>query len=407
MYALNATGGRAAGNASWRLVATAVDAARAAICVPLIARELGVAGYGAWSVVATIIALLHPLAIGGSTSTLVREVVRDGTHAHALLASARRMRISLAVCAVPVAALVAGVLGGDLAACAAAVVAFGLLCEAMATSSVVLAAGLRDDLGAIARVLGSIAATVGVAVVVRCDLGLVGIAAATLAGVATTSVVAWTLAHPLMPGPAARPRCDREVGFGIVALTWPIALSSLFAAALLLGDVALVNVLAGPSESGVLGACGRVLAIGVALPAAISAALVPVLSIRRKDALALTRRAAWTAAVVGTAGGAAITVMAPLVGRMLGHGFEGTRALLPIIGLRVAIASVNAPWSALLLALRGQHAILAIQAATFACSICAMLVVVPRYGAVGAAWIGVAGELTCTVLQARAARRRV
>jgi O-antigen/teichoic acid export membrane protein len=396
--AVDAPAGAIARNTGFRLLASGLDVARAAITMPLIARQLGPDGFGTWGVATALLAFLTPLAVSGITGTLVRECARLPASERTILDIGARLRGAGALACVPLAALLALVAAGREAAVVAALLTCSLCVEARATRRVLLTVRLRDGRGTLARLAASTTYLLGVLVWAWSGGGIHQLAALMFAQAAIDSWLAWHLAAPLVRPSATGPYSART----LLAEAWPTVLFCLVSAAHLQLDVALVAGLAGAREAGLLAAAARLAYLPLVIPAALTASLMPVLG--GKPA-AIAARAVRQMAVVGAATLIGLVAVSPWSDLLFGDGFEEVSRIVPLLGVRVALLCLTAPICAHLIAARRQRVVLGCRLVVVLLGLGSLVVLAPLLGASGAAWAAAGSELVGAALLFRVRRR--
>lgn len=395
-------GGAIARNAGFRLLASGLDVARAAVTMPLIARQLGPDGLGAWGVATALVATLSPLAVSGITGTLVRECARLPASERTILEVGARLRAACALACVPMAALLALIAAGQDAAAVAALLTCTLWLEARATRRVLLTVHLRDGRATVARLAASTTYLCGVLVWSWSGGGIHQLAALLVAQAAIDHGLAWYLAGPLAR-PAATGPCSART---LLAEAWPTVLFCLVSAAHLQLDVAMVAGLAGAREAGILAAAARLAYLPLVIPAALTASLMPVLGGRpAAEADDIAARSVRQMAAVGAAALIGLVAVAPWSGWLLGDDFEEVGRILPLLGVRVALLCFTAPICAHLIATRRQRAVLGCRLVVVALGLGSLVLLAPLFGAAGAAWAAAGSELVGAVLLFRVRRR--
>ncbi len=395
-------GGAIARNTGFRLLASGLDVARAAVTMPLIARQLGPDGFGTWGVATALLAFLTPLAISGITGTLVRECARLPASERTILDIGARLRGAGALACVPLAALLALVAAGHEAATVAALLTCSLWIEARATRRVLLTVRLRDARATVARLAASTTYLCGVLVWSWSGGGIHQLAALMLAQAAIDSWLAWYLAGPLVRPSATGPYSART----LLAEAWPTVLFCLVSAAHLQLDVAIVAGLAGAREAGLLAAAARLAYLPLVIPAALTASLMPVLGGRpAAEADAIAARAVRQMAVVGAATLIGLVAVSPWSDLLFGDGFEEVGRIVPLLGVRVALLCLTAPICAHMIATRRQRVVLGCRLAVVLLGLGSLVVLAPLLGAAGAAWAAAGSELVGAALLFRVRRR--
>ncbi len=396
-------GGAVARNTGFRLLASGLDVARAAVTMPLIARQLGPEGFGTWGVATALLAFLSPLAVSGITGTLVRECARVPSSERTILDVGARVRAAGALACVPLAALLALFAAGREAAAVAALLTCSLWLEARATRRVLLTVRLRDGRATVARLAASSTYLCGVLVWSWSGGGIYQLAALMLAQAAVDSWLAWYLARPLGRPAATGP----YAALTLLGEAWPTVLFCVVSAAHLQLDVAMVAGLAGAHEAGLLAAAARLAYLPLVIPAALTASLMPVLGGKPPaEAEEIAWRSVRLMAALGAATLVGLVAVAPWSGWLFGDGFEETGRIVPLLGIRVALLCLTAPICACLIATRRQRLVLGCRLVVVVLGLGSLIVLAPLHGAAGAAWAAAGSELVGAAILFRVRRSR-
>jgi len=218
------------------------------------------------------------------------------------------------------------------------------------------------------------------------------------------------------PGAAAPdPAWLAEQRLGFRAFVLPLVPLAVLSWIMSLGDRYVLAPLAGPAAVGVY-AAGYALASQpfIAANAVVHSTLRPVLyeAVSRGD-LAKERRTlrVWLAIVAGISltGVVGFTVLAPVLVRLfLGPAFGAAAELIPWLALAYALQNVQQTFEVIMYAHRRTRALAALQAVAAVVALALYVVLIPKFGALGAAW-GTLGTFLVTAIVAaflaRAPRR--
>jgi O-antigen/teichoic acid export membrane protein len=381
-------------NTGFRLVAQGVGLARAAVTTPLIARELGASQYGLYGAAITVAALLYPIAVVGSQGTIVRELSQHPERQDAIVRSAPQMRLLLCALCLPIAALAGAALGGVELGRICLIVSLALVFEALATASTVISARLRDDLTAIAQIAGGATFLGGVVVAAAAGAPLIAYAWLFAAQSLVSASLLWWFSRSLRTpttGDYSLRRMWREA--------WPMITACVLAGLSAHADIIIVAGIAGAESAGVLAASARVAALFLALPAAVSASLNPVVSSRTlTSGTALVIRVRRTLAVVAALAVLTCVAGGELVARIFGPGFEEVEVLLPLLAIRSASLYLSMPLDTHLVALGRQRSVMALHALAAVLLAIGVLALTPVAGLPGAAVGAAAAEVVKGIL---------
>jgi O-antigen/teichoic acid export membrane protein len=266
------------------------------------------------------------------------------------------------------------------------------------------ARGRRLEEGAVLLCLRA-AALVAVVAVLQAGGGLRGVAWAHLASTLPPLALGAFLARRAYAQAPAGP--DRPVG-EVLRTSWPLAVNGGLALLSLRLELLLVFGLRGPREAGLFGAALKFVESLNAVPAAITAGAMPALTregLREGGGVgvgAVRGRTAATVALLAAPGAAGLALLAPGLVALLGPGYEAAAAPLRVLAFAVMALFMNTVQLHALIAVGRAHWLPRLTALRVAAALVLALVLVPRWGAVGAAVGFLTAELLLTALAARA-----
>ncbi len=368
----------------------------------LIARTLGTDEFGRYAALMALVTFVQLGAEFGQEPVLVRLLAQGaGGDASRLVGGALAMRLAFATLAgcllIAVGTRLLPIGTAALALAAAGVVA---------TSGAVLRAVFRtaqrlDRLCIVALVNVTTFAAV-LAVVRAYHLGLAGAVGAWGAGQLGGSVAAAMLVRRIVP---VRPRWRRAVAATLARSGWALALNAiLLAVTFRVGQLVVVDLL-GAEQGGYLAAGSRLAEAFALLPEPLMLVLLPAFAaydIAARDAQrALGVRVVRWLAVLALTLIVAVSTAAPAIVALL----FGPRYLPAAAALRVSIwlgllAATGSVFTNLLIARGLERVLLGVNAVSSVVTIALSLVVVPRFGFVGAAAVSLAASALAQVLLA-------
>jgi len=394
-------GGRTiAGNISTQVVLRLLSMPIGAITVPLTVRALGSSGYGVWTGASAFVGIAGTVTDLGLTTVAMQRMAAEPEREAQWLGALAGMRILLAAFVVVVcAALVPVILPtGHVAAWILTLTIFSTGGSAlMAVFNSRLRSGLALSFSLVQSVLW-LAATVAFFVVGASvnafALGYVLV----LAVVCTLQVRAtYRYAHIDWRG-------GRALWRPLMKVAIPLGIASILITIYYQIDAVLLLKLSSPTETGQYGAAYRFLSPLLLLPAAVMSSFFPVLSAVHKHdpdrVRRLVQRAAELLAMISLPILAVTLVLSgPIVHVLFGAGYERTAQVLPI--LMIAFVSICfgslAGFLAPLLNLNWRLAIYSAIGA--AANVGLNVWLIPKYGALGSAWVTVITEvLTMTLM---------
>jgi len=388
------------GNSLLALAGDGASKAGALLVVLLAARFLSVSEFALLATGLAAAGVLTSLLDLGSGTLLARDGARGRSERGALFRGLLRARVPLALAVLLAAPLVGLLVEHPLAGVAVALLGVS---GALALSVLALYRSCQDLRPEAIQRLAAALLSVGAVVL----LGLVLPRADALLG-ALALVTIVTLV-PLLRG---APRiADLESSTGRAAalrLAAPIGLLALATVAYYRAGTLVLAVLADAEETAMFSVAASIAFGLLMVPNAITTALLPRLAAERssEDRIACARRAlGWTVAVaILVAAGAALVVPVALP-VALGPEYRGAGAPFALLCVGVPLIAVSGVVGTTLLGV-GRLRPLAVQVGlSLAVNLAALALLVPLYGAVGAALATVACELVGLVILASAARR--
>ncbi len=363
----------------------------------VVARYLGPAQFGALSYAMALVAIGVAVAECGVSGLVRREVASGAERAAAGLAAAWRLRL-LAGAGCYAVLLCWAELGEPDRVERGLLLMLGLLLfqPALAVADLWLQARLKARLGTLAQILALGAGAALRLWLVAARAPLWGFA---LAAVAEAAVAAGLLTwFARRAGRPAGGRVSRAAVAQLWRESWPLLLSGLMVMIYIRIDVVMVRQLVGESAAGIYAAAVRISELGFFLPGAVASSLLPALLRARGESResyhgALQRFMDACVALAYTIT-VPLVLLAPWIMRAAyGPAFAGGAAVLSVHGWTQV-------WVAIGVA-RGQYCInesltrlhLAATAAGALLNIALNFVLIPRAGAVGAAWATLAAQM--------------
>lgn len=367
-----------------------------------VARYLGPAQFGTLSYAFALIAIGAAVAESGAANIVKREIAADPARAAGALAAAWRLRLLLGL--VCYAALWLWTVAGREDASTRLLLLIGgltLFQPALALSDLWLQARLRAGRATLAQI-GALAVTAAL------RLGLVGLRAP-LWTFAAATVVETALAILLLNRAARAQGQPAITGIEWAAVrrlwanSWPLMLSGLMVMLYLRLDVVMLRRMAGESSAGNYAAAIRLSELWFFVPGAIAGSLLPQILRCRAEGAAAYRSAVQRLMDLSVVAGYALALptvlLAPWLIRIAyGPAFASGATVLAVHGWTLI-------WVAIGVA-RGQYCVneglirlhLASTTAGAALNLGLNLLLIPRYGPVGAAWATLAAQVVAAWL---------
>lgn len=383
----------------------------AVLATAVIARHLGVRDSGRFITVISLSVLATNLLDAGLQTVGLREyAVLDAEPRAALMPTLIVMRLALASVAGAATVLYALLVGFStpmVLGCAVSAVA-GLLQTLYLTLSTALLADLRMGWASGVEVIRQLTTTSAVVVLAILGGSFVSFFAAGVIGaMAALGVTWWVVGRRRIVRGGWQP----SVALTLLRETYPFAIATAVAAAYTRVTILVVQLIAGPEQTGYFGVSTRVTEGLVAVPALAVGVAFPVFArAARNDPGRLTRavqRALEVSVLMGVGVAAAVAVGAGLVVDVItgGGDFRPAAGVLRVQAIGVGLAFVSAVLTYALLALRQHVPLLVVSVIGLAVVLSGGVIGSYQGGAAGAAVGTSAGELALTLAALVAVRR--
>ncbi len=381
----------------------------------VMARRLGQSGFGSFIFALSLTGLLIYFADFGADSLVTREVARDRARVHTYLSNSTAVQ-ALASIPLLIVAVGVGVLGGYSPPARAAIllVGIGVAAENLTgTRWAVMAAYERMELIGISLITQRILTSgVGIAVLLAGG-GLVLVSIVYLVGALVGLAVAeWALRRFLIRPQRA---LDRSTWLALIKAGFPIGLATLVFTVLLQLDVVLVGLLKGGAHNDQVayyGAATRVVAATQFLSWSFAAAVLPALArdhrLHRADAAASYELGLkLIVSILLPIALGFILLARPFVRLVYGANFGGAVTPLQVLGATTLLYGINYIVGTAFIARDRPNDFTRSLLLVCAQNVAFNLVLIPRYGARGAAAAAVVSGLLLVVLNMRQASRTI
>jgi O-antigen/teichoic acid export membrane protein len=393
----SAAGGLIIRGGALRFASYIAVVALSVISAALLTRYLGVAGFGHYTTVISLVTVVSIVTDAGMSSLGTREfAVREGTDREMLMRDLLGLRVVLTLLGVVLATLFAALAGYDLALLAGTVVA-GLATVALVlqhTLSIPLSAELR--LGALSLLdLTRQALTVlALVLLIVVHAGLFPLLAVTL--------VVYLL---LMPASIALARGRISLRMELRPRRWAslLRLTVAFSLATAVGTIyvytaqILMSLVSSEHQSGLFAASFRVYIVTATVPGLLVSGALPLLARAARDdrerlSYAL-QRIFEVSLILGVATALGLLAGAQFIVHVIaGPQFADAAAVLRIQGIAMIASFLIAGWGFGLISTKRYGSLLVVNALAFAVSCALTLMLAPSHGARGAALATVCGE---------------
>jgi O-antigen/teichoic acid export membrane protein len=398
-----AAGGRVIRGSILRTASYVAGMALSLVGAALMIRHLGVADFGKYVVVTSLIGVVAGLSEAGMTNIAVREyTTRTGRDREVLMANLLGLRVAITVVGIGAAMVFAVIAGYERAMVIGTLLAgMGLLLTTFQqTVSVPLGSSLRFGWVSgldFVRQAGFVAAILAL---VAGGAGLVAFLAAPIPVAILVLLLSIVLVRGLVP---LLPAFHRQEWLAILRLAAAYSAATAFAAVYVYAAVIVTSLVASEAESGYFGASFRVFLILLAVPSLLISSAFPVLSRAARDdreRLGYALQRLFDIAVIVGSWLALMTVVgAPFaIDVLAGKSFAESVPVLRIHGVAVAFACVALTFGFVLVSLHKHVTILIAAALALAMSVVLSLILVPMIGAEGGAVATLAAEATVAVL---------
>lgn len=366
-------------------------------------RYLGAEGYGKFTTVTTFLQFFGVLVDFGLSLTTLSMLSEHEDDRDRVASNMLTLRIISAAVFFGFAPLL--VLAFPYSADVKSAVAVGAASFFFLAVNQILTAALQKELRmgrvALAEVLGRGALFGGALFVAIQGLSLNWMVGALVFGNLVTIIVNWMLVGRLF---TIRPRFDRPIWKDIFTQSWPIGLAIVFNLIYLKGDVIILSLTRTQTEVGLYGSAYKILDVVTVVPIMFMGLVLPLLVKARAEDEAggrarfpefnrILQRAFDFMAVLAfplIAGG--IAVGPELMTLFAGAGFEGSGPLLQILVVAAGAVFFASMFGHAVIAVKKQKPMVWGYAFDAVLATVLYLTLVPRFGAIAAAWITVASE---------------
>jgi O-antigen/teichoic acid export membrane protein len=380
------------------------------ISAPLLVRHLGVADFGRYVSVLSLVTIVSGFTEGGLNSIVLREFATlSGARQRQMMRSAVGMRIVLTLLGVAVVVAFAAVAGyGTTLVLGTLLAGFGLVLQLLQSLlSVTLQAELRFGWASVAELVRQV---VNVALLV--GLVLAGAGVLPLLAVAIpASAVSLLFTLPLVIGQTSlRPSFHLGRWWHLLRETIPWAVISAVNVVYFRVSIVLMSVVAGAVQTGYFATSFRITEVLVGIPGLVIGAAFPILARAQRDDRARFDYASGRIFELALFAGVWLVLCLEVGAEFAIHVLAANKADPAIVVLRIQGAAVLATFVAVacgfpLLTLRRYRAVLMSNLLALAISASLTLALAPSLGARGAALAALVAELGLAVSQAVMLRR--
>jgi O-antigen/teichoic acid export membrane protein len=376
-------------NTSVQLVGRTISIVLTLTSFAIVTRYLGVAGFGAYSLVLTFLMLTVAIADLGTTPVGVREVARRPEETRSLIGNLLGLRI-LAAGAAALALLALSPLveyesrvqhGLRLAALAAiALVLVGV-------PAIVFQSRLRLELAMVVEVVTSATTLLLLIIVTAADLGFSAVVLATVGGSVLAAATGYVLAHRLT---RLRPRFERGELNRLTKASLPVGLFMIFGIVHFKIDTVLLSILKPLADVGIYSVAYRFLEQLLFIPGFFIAAVFPIIASYHATGdellkLAIDKSFAFLVIVAFPIAAASFVLAPDIIRLVAGDEFSDAVTPLRILVFASIFFFTNALFSSLLVIYELERQMAVLAASVVVGNIALNLVLIPAFSYNGAA----------------------
>lgn len=366
-----------------------------------LARALGARGLGEYRTVLTLLLFAGAIFDFGLYPLTLREIAQPRADRARILGSAVGLRLVSTCLAIALLAVVVSVAGFDSTVCTGVLIAGGgwVCIQLHEMLKAVFQFKMAQHRSAIAEMAGvslSLLLIIGLA---RSGVGAAGMLAATAGGFFLTGGLAWYFAERLVP---FRPRFDLSIWRQFIVTCVPFAVSAILLIVRLRVDLLLLSVLRPAAEVGLYDAPVKLYELLLSLASILGGLMTPLFIQDLSAEKTLARRL--SAGIAATAIFAALGVAVlfecaePIVTLLAGSDFVQAAQPLRIIAAAAGLAGLTSILRFAAIALNQQARMTRADLAGVGLALVAHLILIPRFGLMGAAAGRLVGDVvTLTV----------
>lgn len=365
------------------------------IATAVLARLLGPATYGTYLLVISYATILQLVADSGLYLTMTKEIARHPAAAQLLLSHAAAVRLSLLALAAGIGTALASALPSLRGALPVYLLVVGGL-TAQSLSQLLM--GVFQHQQVVWRaVVGDLGARAVHLVLLG---GLVAVRAVTLitaaAALAISLLAGFVIHQALAPQRITTLSFERRIWSRLLRASWPLGALLILNALYFKTDLLIISLFRAPAEVGQYGAAFRLVESALFFPAMLGGLLLPRITEAVGRPVHVSRLLSEGVLVAGTGGLLLLVVLSlkasPIISLIAGSQYTAAATLLRILGIALALMFVGNIFGYALVALERQRDLLRLYVVLVGVNALANLVVVPRFGAAGAALVTVGVE---------------
>ena len=368
-----------------------------------LARALGARGLGEYRTVLTLLLFAGAIFDFGLYPLTLREIAQPEVDRTRILGSAVGLRLVSMCLAIAILAVVVSVAGFDPTVCTGVWIAGGgwVLLQLHEMLKAVFQFKMAQHRSAIAEMAGVALTLLLIIGLAGSGVGAAGMLVATAIGFCLTGGLAWYYAFQLLP---FRPGFDLSVWRHFIVTCVPFAVSAILLIVRLRVDLLLLSVLRPPVEVGLYDAPVKVYELLLSLASILGGLMTPAFIQDLGAERTLARRLNAGIAATAIFGALSFAVLfecaQPIVTLLAGSNFTQAAAPLRIIAAAAGLAGVTSILRFAAIALNQQARMTRADLAGVGLAFVAHLILIPRFGLMGAAAGRVVGDVVTLAVAA-------
>lgn len=385
-----APAGRAAGDVVGQVVARGLNALLGVGVTIVLVRGLGPRGYGVWSTLLAVIAIVGYLTSLGLEEVAVRYAAMEPQRESTWISAMLSLQLIISIPVTIIALVVMLVIARDDASRVAAVL-LSLTCFLSALGSVraVFQLRMRNSWTAGFELINGLLWAIGVFAIAAAGAGIVAFAAAFLVSTAVVNVAEVIIARRQI---RLRLRGGGRARTQLMKIGVPFAIASLLYLSYTQVDQVLVFQLAGERAAGLYGSASKVLDRALVIPASILATMFPMIAAAYREDIVRMRALIQTTVevlLVTTLPFASLVavIARPLMRLLFGPEFAPAGPALTVLMLVFAISAFSYVAGDLVIVLRLQRRYIIYATAGLVVNVALNVLLIPVYGFIAAAWV--------------------
>jgi O-antigen/teichoic acid export membrane protein len=402
--ALQATRQRAARDILLQIVTRVLNLALGVVVTALLARTLGTVGYGQWSTILVVFALIGYIANFGMQGVAVREAARDPDHEHEWIGAVIMLRL-LALGPVILLSLLAILImqQSHQMLVAGLILIVTMPFSGAGALQLVFQLRVNNLVPMLVLTLKSVLWAIAVALVFVNDAGMIALAIGLSLTNAIGSVVQGVAAWRISP---RRPRPSRAKLRPLLRTGVPLGIAGMLIISYARIDQVMVFALVGSRSAGLYGSVYNILEQSSFVPISILTTLAPVMAASwpgNRERLLRTAQLTAELLAIASLGGLAFATAAatPFVRLVFGPQFLAAAPALPVLAAAFVFICFGYLNSNVLIVLQQQRRLLIISVLALVVNVLGNLVLIPLTGFMGAAWMTLATEVVVFVASLR------